>query len=571
MFIKTKRNQSGSFSVQLIESVRVLGKKNPRSVLIQTFGSGRSKEEIAYLKQRAQVYLDHLMGQRNQAKAEKGKDGSSLENACQLVIQVPEDISHCDSYVCGFHDVFGPVYDSIFKNTGLKAKENRMLKDLSIMRIIHPKSKRFTSKIASQYNCNLTLDGIYKLMDRIDSQVIETIQRLSFKNTQTLLKSEKEELEVLFYDMTTLYFEVGSSDELREFGFSKDGKHAHVQIMMAIITTKSGLPLGYELFPGNSYEGHTLVPVLEKLQEKYKIKKVIVVADSGLISKDNVKEISKMGLEYILGGRVKNGSKALKKAVLDEAGYTPLTPTLKGKIFYPPVSKKKKNQDEATSQNNSQKSDEPDAQKNEEEEILDRIYIYHCQTRAHKDQHEREKQVDKVKENIGKPVKSKLGGVYKKPFVSIGEDKSVIGIDEEALERIAQFDGFFTLETNLKDAPMLDILNYYRALWQIEQTFRIIKYNIALRPIFHYNTDRIKAHFAMCYIALVLIRTLEYKTTQNGVYLPLEQLNELLRTVRIINLTIKEKHYKIAQDFPQTLIPIYKALKIKPPNRFLSL
>jgi transposase len=497
-----------------------------------------------------------------------------LENAAQLVIQFPEDISHCDSYVRGFHDVFGPVYDSIFKNTGLKEKGNRMLKDLSIMRIICPKSKRFTSKIAQEYNCNLTLDGIYKLMDRIDSQVIDNIGSLSFKNTKTLLKSEKEDLEVLFYDMTTLYFEVNSNDELRDFGFSKDGKHAHVQIMMAIITTKSGLPLGYELFPGNSYEGHTLVPVLKKLQEKYKIKKVIVVADSGLISKDNVKEISKMGLEYILGGRVKNGSKALKTAVFDEDGYTELTPTLKGKIYYPQKKKKKKTEPCANVQDDPKDAAKEATKENpekDEEDILDPIYIYHCQNRAHKDQHEREKQVEKVRENIGKPAKSKLSGIYKKSFVTTGEDKSVIGIDEEALALMARFDGFFTLETNLKDPPMLDILNYYRALWQIEQTFRLIKYNIALRPIFHYNTDRIKAHFAMCYIALVLIRTVEYKTMQNGCYLPLEQLNESLKKVRIMRLTIKEKNYAIAQNFPQNLIPIYKALKIKPPNRFLSL
>ena len=111
----------------------------------------------------------------------------------------------------------------------------------------------------------------------------------------------------------------------------------------------------------------------------------------------------------------------------------------------------------------------------------------------------------------------------------------------------------------------------YRGLWQIEQTFRLSKYNLKLRPIFHYSLRRIKAHFAICYVALVIIRTLEYLTRSDNCYIPIEQLCLLLEQVMVTNIISKGNVYNISNNFPDELIPIYKCTNTKIPTRFSCL
>jgi transposase len=535
-----------------------MGKKQPISRIIKTFGSGTTPEEINALKTAAQLYLNSLPPLEPLMKK-----GSSTP----LLIRSDFDIDSCYGVNLGYKQVFDKLYLDIFKETGLGLNGGRMLSDLATMRIANPKSKRATSFCCGSYNISLSLESIYKFMDSMTASIINNIQTLAFQNTKRLLNENNEGLEVLFYDLTTLYFETNSKDDLREFGFSKDGKHQHVQIMMALITTKGGLPVGYELFPGNTYEGNTFLPMMKDLIQKYKIEKIVIVADSGLISKENIAGIKELGLEYILGGRVKNGNKDLKKAVFDPQGYTDLTDDLRGKIYTPVILKKKHSKKTPAGQESV--SGDSCEKQTKQEEKLDSILIFHSQKRAKKDAFEREKKLEKIKEHVGTSANGKLSGALKAKYVCLSE-KSVIEIDEEKLEDAAKYDGFFTLETNMTSVSMVEILGYYKGLWQIEQTFRLSKHNLQVRPIFHHNANRIKAHFAICYVALVLIRTLEHILKKSDCYLPLEQLCSLLNQVCVVKIAQKSKIYSIAQDFPKSLIPIYKTLKIKPPHRFSS-
>ena len=146
----------------------------------------------------------------------------------------------------------------------------------------------------------------------------------------------------------------------------------------------------------------------------------------------------------------------------------------------------------------------------------------------------------------------------------------MIEIDEDKLKEATKFDGYFTIQTNIKECNPADILQYYSGLWQIEQTFRITKYNLKIRPVFHYNPARIKAHFAICYIALVLIRTLELIMRRSKCYIPIEQLHELLWQVKEIDIISHAKRFSISTDFPESLAPIYKLVKTRLPVRFIS-
>lgn len=146
-------------------------------------------------------------------------------------------------------------------------------------------------------------------MDRINEQIINNIKHISYQNTKSLLANSNQTLEVLFYDITTIYFEVNTEDDLRNKGFSKDGKHQHVQIILAIIVSHDRLPISYEIFQGNTYEGSTLISTVTELQKKYNIKRVILVADSGLINLKNIEALNEMNWEYIIGAYIKNSAK----------------------------------------------------------------------------------------------------------------------------------------------------------------------------------------------------------------------------------------------------------------------
>ena len=533
MYIRLKKNTSGTTSVLLTISERLPGKKNPYSRVLKSFGTAKSEQEIAKLKSEAEDYFNSMHSEK--------KLKAPLDS---LVIESPADISSCTARVKGFHDVYHKLFSSIFSDTNLKPKGNDMLSQLAVMRIIEPKSKNYTAHIASQFGYDLKVDNIYKLMDRIDDESIVKIQACGYKNTKRLLEEEGQKLNVLFYDLTSIYFETNTQDEIRNFGFSKDGKSQHVQIMLAMIVTSHGLPIAYETFEGNTYEGSTLIPTLEKLRKKYKISRVILVADSGLINKENVDKITESGLEYVIGARLKNSSKAIIEEAFKDEGYATLTENTKGKV-YALLDKKK-------------------------QPTKHQLMLYYSDTRARKDLHDRNRAITKISKHIGEKAKNKLSGALRKSYVTLSEESSTIGIDQEKLKESAKFDGYFAIQTNIADAKPADILSYYSGLWQIEQTFRITKYNLKIRPVFHYNPARIKAHFAICYIALVLIRTLELVMKRAKCYMPIEQLHELLWQVKEVDITSRHKSFSISTDFPEELVAIYKCVKSRPPARFVA-
>ncbi len=534
MYIRLKQNSSGTTSVLLVASQRLPGKKHPYSRILKSFGCAKNEEELAELKLTAENYLSTM----HSDKAPK----ASLNS---LVVQTAADISSCTTRVRGFHDVYNKLFSAIFANTSLKPKGNEMLSQLAIMRIIDPKSKNYTAKIASNFGYDLKVDNIYKLMDRINDEAISKIQACGYSNTKRLLAEEQQKLDVLFYDLTSIYFETNTQDELRNLGFSKDGKSQHVQIMLAMIVTHHGLPVAYEIFEGNSYEGNTLIPTLTALRKKYKIDRVIVVADSGLINKHNTHQIAAAGMEYIIGARLKNSSKDIINKALSDEDYINISDGIKGKshIF---IDKKTK---------------EPTGHQ---------LMFYHSAARAKKDAYDRDKALKKIYKQIGQKAKSKLSGALRKSYVTLSHGDSIINIDQDKLKEAEQFDGYFAIQTNIKKCNPSEILQYYSGLWQIEQTFRISKYNLKIRPVFHYTPARIKAHFAICYIALVLIRTLELTMRRAKCYMPIEQLHELLWQVQEVDIVSHDKSFSISTDFPANLAPIYKLIKMRPPNRFIS-
>lgn len=526
MFIRKKKNKGGTTSVILLTSERRPGKKHSNLRVIKNFGASTNQKELDLLIQQAEEYKNHLM--------------AASPKAVTLKITSARDIQSCISFNVGFLDVYGKLFNDVFSEINLKAHEIKKLHDVIVMRIASPASKRKTAMIARNYGMECQVDSIYKLMDQLTEKVITQTKKIIHNHTTHLLSKQKETVDVMFYDLTTVYFETNSQDILRDFGFSKDGKFQHVQIMLAVIVTKHGLPIDYEEFPGNCYEGHTLIPVIDKIKARYQIDTVVLVADSALMNKINLSTLTEKNINYVISARIRNTKKEIRQIILDHSEYQKISEnqedTIKSKTIKLPTG--------------------------------DTLITYHSSKRARKDEYDRQKDIEKIKKYISKTTKSQLTGRLKKPYVNINQSCQ-LEIDLEKLDQEKRFDGFFGIQTNLETINTKVLLCTYRGLWQVEQTFRITKSNLAIRPVFHYNTKRIKAHFLMCYMSLALIRYVEFALQKNKLHYPIDQLHLLLEQMRITKVHHNDKNtYLLLEDPPPDLLQIYKTLNIKWHKKF---
>jgi len=376
-------------------------------------------------------------------------------------------------------------------------------------------------------------------MDSLNDQNIEKLKKAIYKNTKEIL-GEKEKVDLLFYDLTTIAFETNSKDDLRDFGFSKDGKSQHVQITLVLIVTKHGAPIGYEIFPGNIYEGHTLIPVMQKLRSSYKIDKVCIVADSALMNKVNLSDLDKNGFGYIIAARVRNLDAKPTKEMLSSEGYIDKA---NSDLRYKVIGQK---------------------------EGQNLITVF-SEQRARKDEYERAKIMAKAEKHLGKSANGRLKSPLKKAYFTLSESSSII-LDEKKLEQDKSFDGYFGFYTNLTEVNPEEIIAQYKGLWQVEQSFRITKHNLKIRPVYHWQERRIKAHFAICFLSLSLVRYAEILLKEASQHIPIEQLHMSLEKVQRVYITSsKGELFKLRTDIPKELLPIYRALGIKSEARFLAM
>lgn len=526
MFIRKKKNRGGSISIMLVIGERKKGKKNSNLRVIKNFGASSDENELQLLIQQAEEYRNHLMAVSPKAQT--------------LKISSARDIRSCSSFNVGFLDVYGKLFDDIFSKLPLKSHELKKLHDLIVMRIALPNSKRKTAMTSHQYGIESQVDSIYKLMDQLKEQIITETKKMIYHHTTKLLAAQNETVDVIFYDLTTVYFETNTQDALRDFGFSKDGKCQHVQIMLAVIVTKQGLPIDYEKFPGNCYEGHTLLPVIDKIRTRYKIDQIVLVADAALMNKINLSSLTEKKIHYVIAARIKNTKQDVQSTILDISDYQTISTSIEDVVRSKTI-----------------KLPSGDA-----------LIAYHSSKRARKDDYDRQKDIEKIKKYINSTTKSQLTSRLKKPYVTISKSCK-LEIDLEKLDTEKKFDGFFGIQTNLKKINPKELLSTYRGLWQVEQTFRIAKSNLEIRPVFHYSTQRIKAHFLICYMSLALIRYVEFTLHQKKLHYTPDQLYLLLDRMRVTKIHHTDNTvYALLEDPPDGLALIYEALHIKWHKKF---
>ena len=221
------------------------------------------------------------------------------------------------------------ILNQVFKIVGFDSVDDNILKHLVIARLSQPMSKSATvDYLKSYFDEDIQLHKIYRYLDKLYDTHQERIQQLSVEHTKRILGGK---IGLMFYDVTTLYFESDHGDELREAGFSKDGKHSQPQVVLGLLVSKEGYPLSYSLFNGSQYEGRTMLPIVEDFVDRFKLDDFIVVADSGLMNKSNISLLESGGYKYIIGAKIKTETEKVKQWILSlEKKDEEFNETLKG-------------------------------------------------------------------------------------------------------------------------------------------------------------------------------------------------------------------------------------------------
>ena len=206
--------------------------------------------------------------------------------------------------------MLGKLFDEI----GFNSITDELFRHLVITRLVYPVSKLKTVDYLFKYQgIQLSVYSIYRYLDKLQKHQIEQVKSISLQHTLQLLGNQ---MSIVFYDVTTLYFESREKDEFKRMGFSKDGKHQQPQIVLGLLVSQGGYPLDYDVFEGDKYEGDTLIPIIEHFVSKHQVQQLVVVADAGLLSQKNMALLTKKQYQYILGARIKNENEAITKQVL---------------------------------------------------------------------------------------------------------------------------------------------------------------------------------------------------------------------------------------------------------------
>lgn len=506
MFIRKKKNKSGSISIQIID------KSSGKFKILKIIGSAHDKHQQKELLQQAYDLLPSL-NKQNQIEFTYTEDELFLKQLQQGVKKI---------FVVGPELILGKIFNEI----GYGQIPQSLFRHLVLTRLVYPGSKLKTVDYLLQYKGIYTNeDRIYRYMDRFDLNHKQTAITLTFEHTKQILNNN---INVAFYDITTLYFEASDEDDLRRTGFSKDGKAQNPQILFALLVGSDGQPMAYEVFEGDKFEGHTLLPVVQAFKQKYNLPSLIIVADAGLLSAANINELIRLEYPFILGARLKNEIDPVKQHILSHTFNNTTLVTIQ-------------------KQNGV------------------RLIINYSTKRARKDARLRKQGLERLEKNIksGKLTKEKINNRGYNKYLKI-KNEIAVEIDCKAFKEDNKWNGLkgYVTNSNLTDT---EIINNYKQLWNIEKAFRISKTDLRVRPIYHRLHHRIKTHicFAFCSYKIYkeLERQLKLKDFPYSVEQVLNALKSIYQALVILPNSKKKKLVLLPLDELQTMI--LKAFEIE--------
>ena len=483
MFVREKKNTTGTISVQVID------KSRGRYKVIKTIGSSADKNRVAhYVTQGKQYIVKHT-------------------KQVSFDFQLGEDIHFYNTVYDNIESMqlLGPelILGKLFNEIGFDQIKDELFRHLVIARMIYPVSKFKTLDYLLKYKGIVyEKDQVYRYLDKLHREQIQLTKQISYTHTVKLLKAD---ISIVVYDVTTLYFESEEEDDLRKTGFSKDGKHQQPQIVLGLLVSAGGYPLDYEIFEGNKFEGHTMLPVIESFKKSHQLERLIIVADAGLMSNKNIEQLVENNYEFIIGARIKNETQELQKQIHAHSLQD----------------------GESISLNKIDNS---------------RLIVSYSSSRAKNDEHNRRRGLTKLEKAVekGKLTKQHINNKgYNKYFRITGNR---VEIDYEKYNADKKWDGLKEYITNTQ-LDKEKIIDHYKQLWHIEKTFRISKTDLRIHPIYHQLKRRIEAHICIAFAACN--KELERQLKQKESKLTPEKVIDILKTIYGINL--KLPHSKLTK------------------------
>lgn len=497
MFIRKLKSPNGKVYVQVVD------KGSGKYKVLKSLGGSSNETEVSILVREAQQWIERHSGLQE----------LDFFKSDALVQQLFDSITSVKRV--GYDLLLGRIFDDI----GFNKIKDEIFRELVLARVAFPRSKLKTTEFLHRYKqIDLDEDQIYRYLDKLHSTQKELVQRISFNHTLKILNNQ---ISIVFYDVTTLYFEIDQEDELRKTGFSKEGKHQNPQVVLGLLVSKNGYPLAYDVFEGNKFEGHTMLTVVDDFRKKHGLKKLIVIADSGLLSRENIDQLHAKGYEFILGARIKNE-----------------TTTVKEKILALPIG-------------------------NGQSHLIKKgglkLIVTYSDDRAKKDRYNRDKGVRKLEKQIrrGRLTKASINNRGYNKFLKL-EGKISVTLDREKLQQESRWDGLKGYLTN-SNLSKDQIIENYQHLWHIEKAFRIAKSDLKIRPVYHRMGRRIEAHICISFVAYKLYKELERQ---------LDERQALISPAKAIE--IADNIIEISLKMPQNGVIRRKTLLLTEEQKYLN-
>ena len=514
MFVRVKKSpHSEKKAVQIVESFRVGGKVRQR--IVRHVGMAKDEEELKKLIELAEYIRARMESEERpglfsaEEMARYAIEGRKEKGEKELKVDLRR-LREKKRVVVGIHEAYGRIYkelgfDRVIGNPARRRAGVRNLFHIVMGRLSSGGSKMRTVKeMGEGFGVELSLPSVYRMMDLLDEGVKRRIEDRAYDAACGLLGGR---IKVIFYDCTTIYFESFKEDEIRRKGYSKDMKFNETQVLLGVMVTERGLPVGYEVYEGSRYEGNTVRDAIEKIRERYKVEEVIFVGDSGILNKKNIEMIEKLGGKYILGARIKGMSKEVKEEIGKRESYKEVVSRDGERLWIKEI------------------------------ELGEgkRLIVTFSEARARKDAEDRQEAIERLMkkiENGGLRPEDLVRNYGYKRFIKV-EGECEVKIDEKKIEEDKKWDGLHGVITNHEGMKAEEVIAQYGGLWQVEETFRITKHDLKVRPIYHWTPRRIRAHIAICFMALCCARHLEYRLAVQKKAMSVERIRQALNSVQV--------------------------------------
>jgi len=462
--IRKVKTKSGSTAIQIVQYI------GHRVKIIKHLGSAKDDLEYDLLFKKAHLWIEEVTLQTILFSEQKQK---------VLIVERGECVAVTHNFAYQF-------FMSCINECNLTHLPSLLL-DLAIIRLIEPASKLRSIELLSRYFGIKYSQRIYRTIPNLISHKAD----IEWRAYSVAEQKFKEQFYYVLYDVTTLYFETFKADNLKIQGFSKDNKSQQPQIVIGLLVTQSGFPLSYQVFAGNTFEGKTMLPMIEGFMSKHPHAKPIIVADAAMLDEERLAELRGKKISYIVGARLANNNLGLIKQISGSLtavnGAIARVKSKHGDLICDFSSKRYK------------------------KELIDLNRL-----------------VQKAEELVTKQTLATKVKFIKRV------SKEKIELNTTLIEKRKLLLGIKGYCTDLPEdqLPSQQVIERYHHLWRVEQSFRMSKFDLAARPIYHQKEDAIKSHVLICFVALIIEKYLELSTKMS------------LRNIRQLVWDITESHIR---------------------------